>query len=397
MNDSSVQHQSEPRHEPDSRAPKKAKRRKWLRNLFFGFSLGVIVVAVSGCQTLSFYGQAIKGQYQIVAHQEKIEKLIQNTNTPAALRGKLELVEDLRWFAANQLKLPVDGQYQKYVDVHRPYVVWNVEAAPEFSLEPKTWRYPFVGRLDYRGYFAEAGATNYAQILKDKGLDVFVGGVAAYSTLGWFKDPVLNTFIFDPESDLAETLFHELGHQRVFAKGDTHFNEAFATIVGQEGAQRWLRAKGDTNACARYQAELRRTDQFVHLVAKTRDQLKTLYRDEQTEGGAIKASKEPLAEPPEVLRNKKRQILEQLQQDYAQLKATEWDGDKSYDRWFAHGVNNAKLNSVAQYFDLLPAFRHLLELNHGDLEKFYQAAGQLAKLPKEERNQNVKSLGMRSP
>ncbi len=220
---------------------KPARRlRRWLAVPAFLLA----VLATTGCQSLGYYGQAIKGQYEIVARQESIEKLLADPHTPAPLKAKLQLVESLRAFAAKDLKLPVDGHYQKYADVRRRFVVWNVEAAPEFSLEPKSWWYPIVGSLEYRGYFSERGATNYAARLRKKGYDVYVGGVQAYSTLGWFKDPVLNTFIFEPEPDLAEILFHELAHQQVFASGDTDFNEAFATTVGQEGARRWLRAQG---------------------------------------------------------------------------------------------------------------------------------------------------------
>ncbi len=377
---------------PAGPAPLKSKSRRWIRKAVFAFSLVLVVVIFSGCQTFSFYRQAIKGQYEIVAHEKKIEKLVKDPGTEPRLKEKLELVLQLRVFAKDALKLPVDGHYQKYVDVHRPYVVWNVEAAPEFSLESKTWWYPWVGSLDYRGYFSEAGATNYARKLKDEGYDVYVGGVIAYSTLGWFHDPVLNTFIFDPEADLAETIFHELGHQRVFASGDTHFNEAFATIVGEEGAKRWLQSKGDTNALARYVEEMRRTDQFVRLVQNTRSELKVLYGDQQTDGGGIRKSKEPSALFPNELRQKKQEILEQLRRRYADLKNTEWGGDKAYDRWFAVGLNNAKLNSVAQYYDWLPAFRRLLELNGNDLEKFYQAVEELSKKPKKERDERLNGL-----
>ena len=235
--------------------PRTASRvRKWL----LGLLLVLVVLGVSGCQTLSYYGQAIQGQYQIITHQQKIEKLLADPDTPAPLKAKLQLVQTLRTFAAKDLKLPVDGHYQKYVDVQRPYVVWNVEAAREFSLEAKSWWYPFVGSLDYRGYFSESGARKYAARLEKKGYEVCVEGVTAYSTLNWFRDPLLNTFIFEPEADLAETLFHELGHQRVFTHDDTDFNEAFATTVGQEGARRWLRAKGDGAEGEKYLAELRR-------------------------------------------------------------------------------------------------------------------------------------------
>src|SRR5439155_17459329 len=178
---------------------------KWV----IAITLLLVVVAVSGCQTLSFYGQAIKGQCQLLAYRQSVEKLVADPGTTARLKSQLELLQKLRAFADKELKLPVDGHYAKYADVHRPFVVWNVEAAPEFSMEPKTWWYPLVGSLAYRGYFSERRATNYGASLRHKGYDVFVGGVEAYSTLGWFEDPVLNTFIFNAEPHLAETVCHE--------------------------------------------------------------------------------------------------------------------------------------------------------------------------------------------
>jgi predicted aminopeptidase len=370
------------------RNPEPARRlRRWL----VAPALLLAVLMMSGCQTLSYYGQAIKGQYGIVVHGERIEKLLAEPQTPAPLKAKLQLVQSLRAFAKKDLKLPVDGHYQKYADLHRPFVVWNVEAAPEFSLEPRTWWYPFVGSLEYHGYFSERSARNYAARVQKKGCDVYVGGVTAYSTLGWFKDPILNTFIFDPEPDLAETIFHELGHQRVFASGDTDFNEAFATTVGQEGARRWLRAKGDRSAYEKYLAELRRARQFASLIMTTRERLLALYGDERTEEGNVKAAKKKRTIPPEQLRGQKQYLINRLQQEYTQLKA-QWGGNTEYDEWFAGPVNNAQLNSVAAYYDLVPGFERLLQQNGGDLEKFYVAADRLARDPKTERDRWLRTL-----
>lgn len=359
-------------------------------------ALVLIAVGLSGCETISFYGQAIKGQYQLVSGKQAIDKLLADSHTEPRLKKQLQLLQDLRAYADKELKLPVDNHYRKYVDVHRPYVVWNVEAAPEFSMEPKSWWYPLVGSLEYRGYFSKRAAQHYAETLRKKGDDVYVGGASAYSTLGWFKDPVLNTFIFDPEPDLAETIFHELGHQRVFARGDTDFNEAFATTVGQEGARRWLRAKGDTNAFEHYQAELRRNDEFVHLIMDTRQELEHLYGDERTEAGKIKASKKPRDATPEQLRERKKAVFERLQNRYARTKA-EWGGNSDYDEWFSRRLNNAQLNSVAAYYDLVPGFVQLLKLNDNDLEKFYDAAERLSKQPKKDRQQWLRTLGGKGP
>jgi predicted aminopeptidase len=363
-----------------------SRTRKWLA----GVVLLVALLAVSGCQTLSFYSQAVRGQYQLFAHQHPMQKVICDPQTPARLKQQLELVERLRAFAKNELKLPVDGHYRKYVDVKRPYVVWNVEAAPEFSLEPKSWWYPLVGSQEYRGYFSEKHARAYAAQLRKEGFDAYMGGVTAYSTLGWFKDPILNTFVFDREPDLAETIFHELGHQKVFARGDTDFNEAFATTVGQEGARRWLRAKGDTATAEKYEAELRRTVQFAHLVMGTRERLEALYGDELTETGIAQATNKKQNVSREELRREKKRILDDLQSEYVKLKA-QWGGETEYDNWFAKGVNNAKLNSVAAYYDFVPGFERLLTINGGDLQKFYHGASELAKLPRKERHAWLKN------
>lgn len=372
--------------------PSHHKARRLGGRILAGTLLLAIVAAVSGCRTLGFYSQAVKGQYEIFAHEQPINKLLADGRTPASLRARLELLETLRAFAKSNLALPIDGHYRKYVDLHRPYVVWNVEAAPEFSLQPKTWWYPLVGSLEYRGYFAKAGATNYASLLRRQGYDVAVGGVQAYSTLGWFKDPVLNTFLFEPDADLAEILFHELGHQRVFARGDTDFNEAFATTVGQEGARRWLRAQGGQAAYTHYLAELQRTRQFTALVKDARQKLQALYGDTLTEEGKVKAARVKPSEPAAQLRHDKQLVLAELRADYARLKA-QWGGATDYDDWFKGDLNNAQLNSVAAYYDLVPGFERLLQLNGGDLEKFYQAAERLTKMNKKTRRAWLETLG----
>lgn len=353
-------------------------------------ALAIIVTAVSGCRTIGFYAQAAKGQYQIFAHQKLIDQLIADPQTPAPLRGQLQLVEELRAFAKDDLKLPVDGHYRKYVDVHRPYVVWNVQAAPQFSLQPRTWWYPLVGSLEYRGYFSERGASNCAARIAKKGDDIYVDGVEAYSTLGWFKDPILNTFIDRNEPELAELIFHELGHQRVFARGDTDFNEAFATTVGQEGARRWLHASGRTNLLQKYAVAIQRNDQFVHLIMNTREQLQKVYGDTLDKDGKVKAAKTPPL-PPAQLKEEKQRVFAALHSNYEQLKIG-WGGYAGYDDWFAHELNNAQLNTIANYYDFLPAFQRLLELNGGDMEKFYREVERLSKIEKDERHQWLRDL-----
>ncbi len=367
---------------------------------------------ITGCGSMGYYRQAISGQYEILDRREPIQSVLARTNTSPALREKLQLVLGLREFAERELQLKTDGHYAKYADLGRRYVVWNVYAAPEFSLEPKKWWYPVVGKLKYRGFFSEKEARECGAGLAKQGYDVYVGGVDAYSTLGYFKDPVLNTFIYNTAPDLAEILFHELAHQRVFAKGDTDFNEAFATAVGEEGVRRWLALKGDPKLCAEYDLELRRKEQFVALVMKAREELQEVYGEEKRNhprtaqdspaatqrknGLQLETSREAIGAASTnsllaVKRARKGEVMAKLRTEYEQLKTT-WGGYAGYDHWFQRSLNNAQLSTVATYYTLLPAFEQLLARNKGDLPKFYAEAKALASLPKEERQQRMAAL-----
>ena len=332
-----------------------------------------MALGLSGCEAVGYYRQAIAGEYQILAHQKPIESLIADPATPPKLKAKFQEVLKIRQFAAQELKEPADKSYVKYTDLHRSCVVWTVEVAPALSLEPKTWWFPVVGRASYRGYFSEASARLYAEKWEKRGWDVFVGGVQTYSTLGWFRDPLLNTFIYEPESELAEIIFHELGHRRLFVPGDTDFNEAFATTVASEGVRRWYVAAQKPKAYEDYLTERRRENDFVKLVLAARDQLQTVYSDAQL--------------PDAEKLKRKEELIRELRDNYAKLK-TRWGVTKSgYDYWFSEPVNNAKLDTIAAYYDLVPGFQAVLRAQGGDIEKFYQAIGALAKMPLEKRHE----------
>lgn len=341
----------------------------------FGILLGLTTL-LSGCSSVGYYAQAVKGHCDVVSRQKSCEKLIADTNTPPELQTRLELAGDLCEFAERELGLPSKGAYRRYADLERPYVVWNVYAAPKFSLEPKTWWYPFVGSLDYRGYFTEEAARRYADRLARKGSDAYVEGVEAYSTLGWFKDPLLNTFLHHSEPILAEVLFHELAHQKVFASGDTDFNEAFATVVAKTGVLRWLKANGDDDALALYEAALGRNDAFVRIVQDARLELQQLY--ERTNG---------FSDHDEVEAGKE-QVMGQLRGNFEELLAQS-DRFAGYEPWFGANLNNAQLNSVATYHDLVPAFDRLLARQDGDLEKFYEVVRGLTKLTETKRHEEL--------
>ena len=353
---------------------KRNRGRFWL----LGLLGGLIVVGFSGCQSVSFYRQAVAGQYQILAHQTPIQKLIADTNTPRApLRDKFTQVLKIREFAANELKLPADKSYLKYVDLRRHFVVWTVMIAPALSFEPKTWWFPVVGRASYRGYFSEKGALDYARRWNTNDWDVYVAGVETYSTLGWFHDPLLNTFIDEPVGDLAETIFHELGHRRLFVAGDTDFNEAFATTVALEGVRRWFAAINQPHEYERYRLAEVHDDEFIKLVLDARGKLAALYATADFSDS--------------VKRQRKAEIIEELRHNYQKLKAG-WGGINSYDGWFARPINNAQLNTISAYYDLVPAFEAILRQNGGDMEKFYNAVAKLGNMPMEQRHAELEKL-----
>ncbi|MBK7999852.1 MAG: aminopeptidase [Verrucomicrobia bacterium] len=320
--------------------------------------------------------------------RRRSKTLLAADDTPPALKDRLALVLQIRRFAETELKLPANGHYLRYADLQRRFVVWNVYAAPEFSMTPKSWWYPVVGSLDYRGYFSEEKARAHAAELQAGGFDTYIGGVTAYSTLGWFCDPVLNTFIDEPEADLADLLFHELAHQRLFIPGDTEFNEAFATAVAEEGTRRWMESRTNQIALAEYHRQSRRTAEFVELVATARGQLDALYTNAV---GTFSSNDSHHQERARQLRLEKQRIANELRQGYADVKQR-WGGQRDYDLWFSQPLNNAQLNTVDTYYKLVPAFRGVLRSVNGDLEKFFVVVESLRKLKKEERRVHLARL-----
>jgi len=336
----------------------------------------VAVAIAAGCSTLSYYGQAINGHLDVMRRAEPIAARIADPATPPELRAKLEQVVAIREFASRELALPDNGSYRTYADIGRPYVLWNVFAAAEFSVEPQQSCFPVAGCVAYRGYYRQASADAYGAGLNTDGYDVHVYGVPAYSTLGWFDDPVLSTFIRYPDAELARLVFHELAHQVVYVKGDTMFNESFAVAVEEEGVRRWLERNATPAERDAYAAARQRRADFVRLVLRYREKLDAFYRETL---------------PDEAKRAGKAKRLAEMEADYRALKAS-WGGFAGYDRWFDGGVNNAKLASVATYEELAPAFRALLAREQGDLSRFYAAVKALAKLEKAERDAQLAAL-----
>lgn len=319
----------------------------------------MLCVFLQGC----YYLQAARGQVEILSKREPVSELIDAPGTPEPLRERLRLAREIRAFASDELLLPNNRSYTDYVDLGRPYVVWSVVAAPEFAVQPVRWCFPIAGCVSYRGYFRKAAADGFAERQRRRGYDVRIGGVAAYSTLGWFADPLLSTMVRDDEVELAALLFHELAHQVVYVRGDTQFNEAFATVVEEEGVRQWLAHRAEPERIAQYHARRARQADFARLIAETRDALKDLYARELS---------------ADEMRAEKAHAFVALRTRYHAVRDGAWNGYEGYDRWFDRELNNADLAAVATYNDRIPELRTLLESLGGDLAAFYEAAPALA-------------------
>jgi len=323
------------------------------------------LAALSGCASLGYVGQAAHGEWQLLHARRPIARVIANPATTPVLRSRLQLVQDIRRFAVTDLGLPDNRSYRSYTDLHRPYVVWNVVAAPEFSVRPLRWCFPISGCVSYRGYFKERRANAFAAKLEARGDDVQVDGVTAFSTLGHFADPVLSSMLRYGDLDLAGTLFHELAHQLIYVAGDSEFDESFAMTVEAEGLSRWLAARGRSAELAGYLRERQLQDQIDALFAQGRAQLALLYA-------------QPLAAAVKL--GRKQAILTQLGERIRALEARE-HLEGGYDAWIARGLNNASLASVGTYSDCVPGFEQLLRDNGGQLPLFYAAVRRIAKDP----------------
>jgi len=308
----------------------------------------LVLLLCAGCESISYYGQAIGGHLRLMAAARPIDSWLEDPSTPTELKVRLETAQRIRQFASRELHLPENGSYHSYADLKRRYAVYNVFAAPKFSVDPKPECFPFTGCVAYRGFYSEDAARQHAARLREQGYDVYVGGVLAYSTLGWFDDPLLSTFIRYPDSQVARLVFHELAHQVVYAKNDTTFNESFAVVVEEEGVRRWLEAENRrVELAAFHEAQARKRD-LAARIKETRERLKLVYDSSLTE----------------------EQKLEQKRAEFDRLRA-------SFPQFVPAEPNNAFLVSIALYNELVPALERVLAASAG-LDDFYRRARSLA-------------------
>jgi predicted aminopeptidase len=311
--------------------------------------LSILFFALAGCESIAYYRQAIGGQLEIISAARPVEAWLADPATPPDLRARLDAARRIRVYASRSLGLPDNRSYTSYAELGRSFAVWNVFAAPEYSVEPKQECFPFTGCVSYRGFFSEDDARRHAARLRAQGYDVYVSGVPAYSTLGWFDDPLLSTFIKYPDAQLARLIFHELAHQVAYAADDTTFNESFAVTVEQEGVRRWLSAEGRAADLQAFEALQKRRQQFSQRVKEARARLSALYLE---------------GLPVETMKRRKAEEFEALRKEYPNIVPPE--------------PNNAFLVSVALYTELVPEFQQLLR-DSGSLEAFYAEVRELAK------------------
>ena len=324
----------------------------------------VALLALAGCETVGYYGQAIRGQAELLLARERVEDLIADPATPPALGRALQTSVAVLAFAESELGIAADGRYRAYVALDRRAVVYNVFASPPYTLAPVQWCFPIAGCVSYRGYFSQADARAKAEALAAEGFDVHVGGVAAYSTLGWFDDPLLSTFIDRGDAALAELLFHELAHGVVYVPGDTAFNESFATFVGREAAGQFLASRGDAAMLDAWVARNAARERFVALTLELRAALANGYAEllaEHEDDASRRAGKVAL---------------------WADLRA-DWRAQRDealapYDAFFEGEASNARLNTVADYNVHLPAFAALYEAQGADWDGFFDRVRTLA-------------------
>lgn len=320
-----------------------------------GFFL-LLIFLLQGCAELGYYYQSAKGHMSLMTSMDSIDDLLKEGELSEQRQKQLQQVVAIRRYATENLGLPDNDSYTSYVELGRKYAVWSVVATPPYSMKPKEWCFPVVGCVTYKGYFAEADADALGEELRKQGLDVYVGGVQAYSTLGWFDDPIVSSMLDRGDILLAEIIFHELAHQKLYFKDDTDFNEAFATVVGEYGVRQWLKETNEP-ALERYEKWLGQKDAFVRLLRETSDDLKVAFAR---------------SNDPELLAREKSKIYDQLRENYQMLKQRS-GGKLAYDKWFEKPVNNARLATVSVYRDLIPEFVRWLERCDGDFDRFYGA------------------------
>ncbi|MEE4219122.1 MAG: aminopeptidase [Xanthomonadales bacterium] len=329
-----------------------------------------VVLLLGACASPSYYAQAVSGHLELMRQRQDIDDLLQDQAVDPELAQRLQLTRDIRAFAFDSLGLPESESYTQYAETGRDAVSWNVVAAPEFSLEARTWCFLVAGCVPYRGYFEQESARRFAQKLERKSYDVAVSPASAYSTLGWFNDPLLDTMLGYSDARIAGLIFHELAHQTLYVKGDAAFNEAFAGLVEEAGVESWLASRGEPDQLASWKKSREVSRQFTEFLASHRERLRMLYGS---------------GTPETDMRQRKQLAFERLRSDYQDLVARQWGGSDYFAGWFQRELNNAGLALVDTYRGGSCAFESLYRSAAGSMPVFLELAAAKARLGRNER------------
>ncbi|MEM7400502.1 MAG: aminopeptidase [Pseudomonadota bacterium] len=328
-----------------------------------------LLFCFSACSTIGYYHQSISGHFKLISKREPIADIVNDSQRDAHLVDKLHLSQELRNFASQRLNLPDNDSYRSYVQLEAPYVTWNVFAAPQFSISLNQWCFLVIGCVPYRGYFEQQEAEAYAEHLALQGQDVYVAGVPAYSTLGWFDDPLLSSMIDRGELVTAAYIFHELAHQQFYLNGDGAFNEAFATAVEEIGVLLWLKSQDRTEDIENYENFLKQKYIFFDFIKKSRDEFEVLYQQE-FDAEKMQAEKEIL--------------IAEMRRKFSNLSAKSKHIAR-YTKWMSGPLNNAQLGVISLYRELVPAFHNLFTMCDDNFDRFYAQVEIIAKMPEEQR------------
>ncbi len=336
-------------------------------------TLALLIQFCTGCSTIGYYHQSISGHLSLISKRKPITDIVDDSTRDKKLIEQLMLVQALRTFASTHLKLPENESYRSYIQLDGPYVTWNVFAAPEFSVTLQKWCFPVIGCVQYRGYFDKNKAQGYAAKLSDLGLDVFIAGAPAYSTLGWFDDPLLSSMLDRGETVTASYIFHELAHQQFYLKDDSAFNEAFATAVEELGVHRWLQHQGRLDELDTYENWLTQKTVFADFVKDAQWKFEKLYA---------------LGLPAATMRIEKQKQIADIRKRFEDLSQLNSQLLK-YQKWMSGPLNNAQLGALALYRDRVPGFKQLFKTCKGDFEIFYRRVEKISKLSEEERESGL--------
>jgi len=333
------------------------------------FSLTILLL-LNACSDFGYYWHTSTGHIALMNQRVYIDNILEDPDLDPKFRERLLLVKAIRVFSVETLALPESGSYNNYVQLDRAYALQNLFAAAEFSTDLYLWCYPIVGCAGYRGYYDAEMLASYVEQLKAQNFDTYVGNVPAYSTLGWFDDPVLSSFIYWPDYRLAGLLFHELSHQRIYIKNDTQFNESLAVAVQQAGTELWLKTSQHGQQLEEYRRWIEYQGEVITLIKETRETLAELYRSDDDEVS---------------MREQKQLILAGSRDNYAAL-ALRLNYRDGFANWFAGNLNNARLGSVSAYHAQTPAFLAILKAQNYDFEAFFKTVESISKLDKSARD-----------